>query len=62
MLINDVNAKIEDGEEPIMFNWENLKNPLLSSTNAPSCRTERSGERHLITKEYKTLDLYHTKL
>ena len=40
MLINDVNAKIEDGEEPIMFNWENLKNPLLSPTNAPSCRTE----------------------
>lgn len=24
MLINDVNAKIEDGEEPIMFNWEKI--------------------------------------
>ena len=60
MLINDVKAKIEDGEEPIMFKWENLKNPLLSSTNAPSCRTERSGERHLNTEEYKTLD-FHPK-
>lgn len=40
MLIKDVNAKIEDGEEPIMFNWEYLKNPLLSPTNAPSCRAK----------------------
>ena len=66
MLINDVNAKIEDGEEPIMFNWENLKNPLLSPTNAPSCRTERSAERtsyHRRTQNFrflprKTLDFY----
>ena len=50
MIATGIDAKIEDGEEPNMFNWENLKNPLLSPINAPSCRTERSGERHLITK------------
>ena len=28
MIATGIDAKIEDGEEPIMFNWENLKNDL----------------------------------
>ena len=40
MIATGIDAKIEDEEEPIMFKWENLKNPLLSPTNAPSCRAK----------------------